>query len=96
MEEEQYHTVLEVMDFERFIASEPQHEREPTLSKPARNTRCGETVGDFLLPDSLNCPHKEWVPFMLRKTGASLLAVVIFMLVGLLEFLDRFERRRYR
>jgi len=96
MEEEQHLSVLEVVDFEHFVASEPKHEREPTLSKPAIYTSCGKILGDSLLPEPHSGLHKEWIPFMLRKTVASLLAVILFMLVGLLEFLDRFEKKRYR
>jgi len=96
MEEEQHHSVLEVVNFEHFVASEPKHEREPIISNPAIYTSCGEILGDSLLPEPHGGLHKEWIPFMLRKTVASLLAVILFMLVGLLEFLDRFEKKRYR
>lgn len=94
LEEGQDYSALEVTEFDSVSTPNAQHERQSTISKSAENNTIGEKVRTGLLPESSSHPPKEWIPFMLRKVGAFSLAGVLFMLVGLLEFLSRLEQKR--
>ncbi len=94
LEEGQDYSALEVTDFDSVSPPNAQHDRQSTIPKSVKNTTLGEKVRTGLLPESSSHPPKEWIPFMLRKVGAFSLAGVLFMLVGLLEFLSRLEQKR--
>ncbi len=44
--------------------------------------------------EPLEGSHQEWIPFMLRKSRAFSLALVLLMFVGLLELLSQLEQRK--
>lgn len=94
LEEGQDYSALEVTDFDSVLTPNAQYERQSTIPKPVKQTTLGEKVRTGLLPESPSRPPKEWIPFMLRKVRAFSLAGVLFMLVGLLEFLSRLEQKR--
>ncbi len=94
LEEGQDYSALEVTDFDSVSTPNAQYERQSIIPKPAKNTTPGEKVRTGLLPESPSRPPKEWIPFMLRKVGAFSLAGVLFMLVGLLEYLSQLEQKR--
>ena len=91
---EQDNSVLKVTDFEGHLAPGAQHERNSIFRKPTMNADRSTVMERAPSSEFLDSLHKEWIPFMLRKTGAFSLAVVLFMLVGLLEFLDRLKKIR--
>ena len=94
LEEGQNYSALKVTDFNSVSTPNAQYEWQSTVPKLVKNTTLGEKVRTDLLPESPSRPPKEWIPFMLRKVGAFSLAGILFMLVGLLEFLSRLEQKR--
>lgn len=94
LEEDQDYSALEVTDFDSVSTPNAQYERQSNIPKPVKNTTLGEKICTGLLPESASRPPQEWIPFMLRKVGAFSLAGVLFVLVGLLEFLSRLEQKR--
>lgn len=96
MNGEQGYSGLEAVSYDELSASEAQTQRAEAPIERTIDAESSNNDESSSHLKTLRVSHKEWIPFMLRKKGAFLLALVLCVLVGLLESLDRLEQKRYR